>query len=232
MKFKVLEQKKDFVAVHKPAGFVTYADSPNQKKISAQMVAEHQLKKKLFPVHRIDKDTCGILVFAAGPLPAKNFTALFRTRAVKKKYLAIVHGLPEVKGVITQPLERHKSKETESAETEFQRLATTEVEWLGEKRQYSLLRCEPRTGRYHQIRRHLRFLGCPIIGDPEHGNSWDNERFAEKFKIARTLLSATYLAFPDRAAERMVRLQSRPDEDFLRVAEAFGWSEILGASLK
>ncbi|MGE3262163.1 MAG: RluA family pseudouridine synthase [Bacteriovoracia bacterium] len=232
MKLKILNEGKGFVAVHKPAGFVTYADSKEQIAISAQARAEHQLKKKLFPVHRIDKDTCGVLVFAASPLQAKNFTALFRTRAVKKRYLAVVHGLPDAKGVITKPLERHKSKETEAAETEFQRLATTEVEWEGEKRAYSLVRCEPRTGRYHQIRRHLRFVGCPIIGDPEHGNSWDNERFEKKFGVKRTLLSAIYLAFPDRENERMVRLQAKPDEDFLAVIEAFGWQEALKASGK
>ena len=222
---KVIKQEKEFVAVHKPAGFVTYADSKEQAGISAQNAAEKQLKKKLFPVHRIDKDTCGVLVFAASPASAKNLTALFRGRSVKKRYLAVVHGLPAASGIITKPLERNKSKETEPAETEFTRLATTEVELDGEKRNYSLVRCEPRTGRYHQIRRHLRAIGCPIIGDKEHGNSWDNERFLQKFQVKRTLLCAIYLAFPDRENERMVRLFASPDPDFQKVAEAFGWAE-------
>ncbi|MGZ6289664.1 MAG: RluA family pseudouridine synthase [Bdellovibrionota bacterium] len=232
MKLVVLKQEKTFVAIHKPAGFVTYADSPEQSSISAQAVAERQLKKKLFPVHRIDKDTCGALVFAASPAQAKNLTALFRTRSVKKKYLAIVHGLPEAQGLITKPLERNKSKVTENAETDYVRLATTEVEIDGEKRKYSLVRCEPRTGRYHQLRRHLRAIGCPIIGDKEHGNSWDNERFLRKFGVKRTLLSAVYLAFPDRENERMVRLQAKPDADFLQVAEAFGWTQAVLAAAK
>lgn len=227
MKLKVLKEGKGYVAVHKPAGFVTYADSKDQIAISAQHRLEHQAKKKFFPVHRIDKDTCGILVFAGNPVQAKNFTALFRTRAVKKRYLAIVHGQPEARGEIKAPLEKHKSKELEPAETSFERLATTTIELGGERRQYSLVSLDPSTGRYHQLRRHLRLIGCPIIGDREHGNRWDNERFEEKFQVKRTLLSAVALAFPDRAAEKMVRLKTTPDEDFLRVVKAFGWENAL-----
>jgi tRNA pseudouridine65 synthase len=232
VKLKVLAETKSIVAVHKPAGFVTYADSKEQIAFAAKERAEHQLKRKLFPVHRIDKDTCGVLVFAPNPLGAKKLTELFRSRAVKKRYLAIVHGLVKERGVINEPLAKHKSKETEPAETEFTRLACAEIEIGGEKRGYSLVRLDPHTGRYHQLRRHLRFIGSPIIGDREHGNSWDNERFLEKFQVKRTLLSAVHLAFPDREAERMVRLSSRPDEDFLRVVEAFGWGEALKSGLR
>ncbi len=220
---KVLVQEKEYVAVHKPSGFVTYADSPDQEKFSAKGAAEKQSKRKLFPVHRIDRDTCGILVFAASPAMAKELTALFRTRVVKKQYLAVVHGLPPEKGVIDSPLARHKESGTESALTEFVRLGTTEVEWEGEKRAYSLLRCEPRTGRFHQIRRHLKSLGHPIIGDPEYGNGWDNRVFAERFQVKRTLLCASHLAFPDRTRQKMVRLQTQPDPDFAKVLAAFGW---------
>lgn len=220
---KILAQTKDYVLVHKPSGFVTYADSRDQDRISAQAQLERQLKRKLFPVHRIDKDTCGLLAFALQPATAQALTALFRSRSVKKKYLAIVHGIPPEKGVIDQPLERNKEKVKEAAITEFVRLASIEVEWDGEKRQYALVQCEPRTGRYHQIRRHLRMVEHPIVGDPEYGNGWDNRAFKERFQVNRTLLSAVFLAFPDRAREKMVRVQTQPDPDFLRVVSAFGW---------
>jgi tRNA pseudouridine65 synthase len=220
---KILVQEKDYLALHKPSGFVTYADSPEQKKISARDVAEKQTKRKLFPVHRIDKDTCGVLVFAASPAMAKNLTALFRTRVVKKHYVAVVHGLAPERGTIDTPLTKHKEKVREAAETDFVRLAEVRVEWDGETREYSLVRCEPRTGRYHQIRRHLRGIGHPIVGDPEYGNGWDNRAFRERFGVERTLLSAVNLAFPDRARQKMVRISTRPDEDFQRVLKAFGW---------
>lgn len=222
MKLKVLAQAKDYVVIHKPSGLVTYADSKEQESISAKAIAEKQLKRRVFPVHRIDKDTCGVLVFAFSAGMAQTLTALFRTRVVKKQYLAIVHGVTPEKGVINEPLERNKEKVKEPAETNFVRLQSVEIELEGEKRQYSLLRCDPSTGRYHQIRRHLRFLGHPIIGDREYGNSWDNRVF-ERFGVKRTLLSAVLLAFPDRAQEKMVRVTTKPDGDFQQVMREFGW---------
>lgn len=223
MKLKILAQSKDYLVIHKPSGFVTYADSRQQEAISAKFHLEHQTKRKLFPVHRIDKDTCGVLAFAANPEAAKTLTALFKGRTVKKAYVAVVHGQAPLKGVITEPLARNKEKVTEPAETEFTRLGVVNVEWDGEPRAYSLVRCDPRTGRYHQIRRHLRFLGHPIVGDPEYGNGWDNRAFDARFDVKRTLLSAVHLAFPDRAAERMVRVNTKPDADFQRVMTEFGW---------
>lgn len=218
---KIILKERDYVVVHKPSGLVTYADSPGQT--GAKEIAEKQLKKKLFPVHRIDRDTCGLLVFALSDGKARELTALFRTRVVKKQYLAIVHGAPPLKGEINEPLPKNKEKTLEPAQTEFTRLATIEVEWDGEKRSYSLVRCEMKTGRYHQIRRHMRHLGHPLCGDPEYGNAWDNRAFKERFKIERTLLSAVSVAFPDRAQEKMVRLKTSPDPDFQKVLSEFGW---------
>jgi tRNA pseudouridine65 synthase len=211
------------VVVHKPSGLVTYADSREQEKISAKAQLEKQLKRPLFPVHRIDKDTCGVLAFAFHPNMAKELTALFRSRTVKKQYLAIVHGEIPGRGTIDEPLERNKEKTKEAALTEYTRLEETRVTWEGEERIYSLVKLDPKTGRYHQLRRHLRFIGHPIIGDPQYGNAWDNRVFEEKFGVKRTLLSATSLNFPDRAQQRMVRVKTRPDGDFEKVMKAFGW---------
>jgi tRNA pseudouridine65 synthase len=209
------------VAVHKPSGLVTYSDT--RGVLGAKEFLEKQLGKKLFPVHRIDKDTCGILVFALSEAVARELTALFRSRVVKKQYLAVVHGLAPERGVIDAPLEKHKEKGAEPAVTEFARVASSEVEWDGELRGYSLVRCEMKTGRYHQVRRHLRAIGHPLCGDAEHGNAWDNRAFRERFRVERTLLCAVAVAFPDRAAQKMVRLRTQPDPDFQRVLSAFGW---------
>ncbi|RZA02376.1 MAG: RNA pseudouridine synthase [Proteobacteria bacterium] len=223
MRLKILAQGKLYVVIHKPSGLVTYADSKEQESISAKAIFEAQTKRKVFPVHRIDKDTCGVLTFGFSAAGAQMLTALFRSRTVKKQYLALVHGEAPVKGLINEPLEKNKSKVKEAAETEFTRLFTTTVEWEGEMRAYSLVRCEPRTGRYHQIRRHLRFIGCPIVGDPQYGNKWDNRAFLERFKISRTLLCASTLAFPDRENQKMVRVSTKPDQDFLRAVAGLGW---------
>lgn len=221
MRLKILRQTREVVAVHKPSGLVTYSDTPGVA--GAKEVLEKQLGRRLFPVHRIDKDTCGVLVFALSEAASRSLTELFRSRVVKKQYLAVVHGLAPARGVIDTPLEKHKGAGTEPAVTEFARLGTAEVEWDGEKRVYSLVRCEMKTGRYHQVRRHLRSIGHPLCGDPEHGNAWDNRAFHERFGVSRTLLCAAQVSFPDRVAQKMERVKTSPDPDFQRVLKAFGW---------
>ncbi|MGZ3736027.1 MAG: RluA family pseudouridine synthase [Bdellovibrionota bacterium] len=221
MKLRILAQDRSLVVVHKPSGLVTYADKGAPP--GAKEFLEKQLGKKVFPVHRIDKDTDGILVFALTDQVARDFTALFRSRVVKKQYLAVVHGITPRSGSITTPLEKHKEKGTEPAHTDFAQLASVEVEWDGEKRGYSLIRCEMKTGRYHQICRHLRSIGHPLCGDPIHGNGWDNRAFEERFGVKRTLLSAVAVSYPDRVKQQMVRLKSTPDADFMRVLSSFGW---------
>lgn len=158
MRLRVISQDNNYVAVHKPTGLVTYSDDGSVK--GAKEILEKQIKKRLFPVHRIDKDTCGVLVFALNEGVARELTALFRSRVVKKKYLAVVHGAAPLKGVIDEPLERNKDKVNKVAVTEFTRLATVDVDGANRARS-SAGRCEMKTGRYHQIRRHMRLAGHP-----------------------------------------------------------------------
>ena len=209
MKLKILAQSKDYLVIHKPSGFVTYADSRQQEAISAKFHLEHQTKRKLFPVHRIDKDTCGVLAFAANPEAAKTLTALFKGRTVKKAYVAVVHGEAPLKGVINEPLARNKEKVTEPAETEFTRLGLVNVEWDGEARSYSLVRCDPRTGRYHQIRRHLAGLSLPLVGDQRHGDKKLNRLFREHTGKDGLLLRCVEMRFHHPRGGEPLRFRAR-----------------------
>ncbi len=223
MKIRIVYRSKDFVVVHKPAGAVVYADRPEDQ---GKSVADHLAKqsgKKVFPVHRLDKPTCGLLAVALSPQAAHRWTEIFRGRAVRKMYLAVVHGVPPVDGVVDVPLPRNKDKVMEAAKTHFKRLATCEIEVAGERRSYSLVRCEPRTGRYHQIRRHLKAWGHPILGDEDYGNSWDNREMGKAFGVKRCLLSATNLWFRDPFSGEAVALKDDPDRDFQSLANALGW---------
>lgn len=224
-RLKIIKQTKTYIAVHKPAGLVVYADDKESEAISCQLQLQKQLgNKKLFPVHRLDKQTCGILVYAFNPQVSAKLAEMFRGRGVSKKYLAIVHGVIPKEGTIDQPLSKNKEKELQSAKTVYQRLAQHKLEIDGEEREYSLVRLEPKTGRYHQLRRHLKIIGHPIVGDPEYGNSWNNRVFERDFSITRTLLSAISLSFADPSErESFTSLKSEPDPDFLKVMQSFGW---------
>lgn len=224
MRLSVLHRGKEYVIVHKPAGLITYGERGEQ---SAQTALERQLGRKVFPVHRLDKLTCGLLVFALTPERAAQWTNLFRGKGVQKIYTAIVHGVPEPqKGTWNEPLPRHKEKDIlEPARTDYRVLGSVEIELAGEKRQYSLLECEPKTGRYHQIRRHCRKAGHPIVGDPDYGNAWDLREFKKKFGLKRTLLSATELFFHDPLRDTEEHVRTRPDPDFMKICRAFRWAD-------
>lgn len=221
MALKILLQNKKYLAIHKPSGLLTYSAHPPH---GAKEILEKQMRRTVYPIHRIDKDTCGILLFAFSNTEANEITSLFQSRKVKKRYLAIVHGRPAEQATINKPLQKPKSKEQETAITKFIRLASVEVDWDGEARQYSLISCEMQTGRYHQIRRHMRLIGHPICGDPQYGNKWNNEAFKKRFHIGRTLLSAVRVEMPDNFQQKIFIIETRPDPDFRKVMTAFGWN--------
>ncbi len=221
MGVRIIYRAKDFLVVHKPSGYVVYQDSSDSPPGVLEELSA-SLKQKTYPVHRLDRYTCGLLAVALTPQAAHRWAEIFRGRAVRKIYHAIVHGIPEPRGVISSPLARNKDKKMEDAKTPFVRLATAEIELEGEKRGYSLLKLEPKTGRYHQIRRHLKAIGHPIIGDKEYGNAWDNKSFAAHFSLQRTLLSATDLYFRDPFTGNAEHVTTKPDRDFLRCVTKLG----------
>lgn len=217
MNIKVLKKTKSYVIVHKPAGMVVYADSKENERISCQKTLERQLSQKVIPIHRIDKTTCGVLMFALNQQKANQLTTLFKAKKVEKSYLAFCHGEFPEKVRIDFPLKKHKQKMTETAITDARNVVTVELTARGEQRKYTLVEVIPQTGRYHQIRRHLKMMKCPIVGDMTYGNSWNNDFFKEKYNIQRALLSAVAISFVDPETKEKVFVQTKPDPDFLNL---------------
>lgn len=152
-KFKVVFQDSHFLAAHKPAGIPTYGES----KTGFKELLEEQLVQRLFPVHRIDADTEGLVLFALNSKAAAYFTRMFKEQKIKKTYYAWVEGAPPKQGSITKALTR-KTGGTESARTDYK--------VLKQKSGMSLVEVHPKTGRFHQIRRHFQMIGHPVVGDP------------------------------------------------------------------
>lgn len=214
MNIKILKRTKTYIIVHKPHGLVVYADSKEDQKISCQVLVEKQIAQKVIPVHRIDKQTCGVLIYALNQQKANQLTSMFKSKKIEKSYLAFCHGEAPLKAKIDFPLKKHKQKVTEIAVTDIENKQTIEITARDEQRKYSLVEANPQTGRYHQVRRHLKMMKCPIVGDPQYGNSWNNDFFKEKYGINRTLLSAISISFVDLETKEKVSVTTRPDPDF------------------
>ena len=169
MEMPILYEDADIVAVAKPAGILTHSDGK-----SGAVTAEDWFKAKYQEgagyVHRLDRDTSGVLVFAKNTSAYAFLRKSFHDRTVQKTYLAFVYGMPkEKKGVINFDIGRsRKDFRLRSAQPKAKgrlRESVTNYEVVGESDGYALLKVNPETGRTHQIRVHLKAIHHPIIGD-------------------------------------------------------------------
>lgn len=189
--------------IDKPAGFHVHPPEVNAHLVPKEKIILHQLRdqlqKKLFPVHRLDVGTSGVLLFALSSEAAAFLCQHFADQLVEKKYWALVRGfLPET-GVID--LDLKLGEKTVSAVTEFKTLGQMEIPAAVGGRfssaRYSWLEVWPRSGRFHQIRRHLNRISHPVIGDAQHGDSRHNQYFRMQWGISGLCLRAMELKVAD-----------------------------------
>jgi tRNA pseudouridine65 synthase len=233
MPLEILYEDDRFVAVYKPAGLLvhrTFLDA-GETEFCVQLLRD-QLGCEVFPCHRLDKPTAGVLLFARDKSTLRQAQEAFAGGLVRKEYRAIVRGWIAAEGVIDYPLRYEVDdydgrcpRGPQEAVSRFQRLATTELPVRAGRyptARYALVSLMPETGRKHQLRRHLAHLRHPIIGDTRHGDGAHNRFFRLQFQSHRLLLVATKLEIPAASALQEMRIEARPDTDFLRVARAAG----------
>lgn len=196
----VLRACERWVAIDKPAGLVVHRAEHTRDEPAVLQLARDQLGRYVHPVHRLDRATSGVLLLALDVETARWLGDAFAERRVDKRYVAIVRGWIEDRCVVDHPLLEEGASAPVDAVTEFVRLATFEVPIAVGRYstgRYSLVEAFPRTGRMHQLRRHLAHLRHPIIGDVTYGDGRHNRMFREQFGVHRLLLHARRLAFTD-----------------------------------
>jgi tRNA pseudouridine65 synthase len=199
----VLFQNDDFIAIHKPPGLHVHQPEMARRRVPREMTLlwtlRRQIEKYLYPVHRLDVATEGVLIMAFDGKIAGKLQAEFQGGSVQKVYHAIVRGWTPDKGRIDLPLERDSNGTLAEATTSYRTLARVELAHAVGKRyptaRYSLVEARPETGRWHQIRRHLARIHHPIVGDREHGDSHHSRFFRETLGLPGLWLRAADLAF-------------------------------------
>ena len=227
--FEILFQNEDLVAIHKPSGIKVHrgAHDPRRGPYVLQGLRD-QIGARLYPVHRLDRATSGVLVFALNPGAARSLNRAFARQHVTKVYLAVVRGFIAESGEVTVPLRRDnaavdRERAPQPALTRFLRLDTAELPLpVGRYAtcRYSLVQAEPRTGRTHQIRRHLPH---PILGDRRYGDNKHNRFLQEHLKCTRLLLAATELTLPLPGSQKPLKLVAGLDQAFAAVLQRLGW---------
>ncbi|MGV6850965.1 MAG: pseudouridine synthase [bacterium] len=215
MEFEILYQDNSIVVINKPSGILVHRTGISQDKVFVVQELRNQIGAYVYTVHRLDRATSGVLLFALNKEVQKALSAQFENREVHKKYHALVRGWPKKQGFIDHPVPDDRGRLRE-AMTNYQRLEKTEINVsIGRYNtaRYTLLELHPETGRKHQIRRHLRHIAHPIIGDVNYGDRHHNHYFWEHLGIHRLMLHASALAFkhPDTGESIEIKI-SLPDE--------------------
>ena len=201
------------VVANKPAGMAVHRGW-SQEKIVAMTVVRNLVGRHVYPVHRLDRGTSGALLLALDPGTARRLQEKWEAGEVTKRYIALVRGIPPEEGVIDHPVPRSPRGPRVPAVTAFRRLATFE--------RYSLVEVIPKTGRLHQIRRHLKHLSHPLIGDVRYGKGEHNRFFRDRFGLHRLALHALELAFPHPEAGEELRIVAPVPEDLAGPLRAMG----------
>jgi 23S rRNA pseudouridine1911/1915/1917 synthase len=229
----ILHEDEDVVVIDKPAGLVVHpaAGHPDQTLVNALLHHVHDLSGiggELRPgiVHRLDKDTSGVMLIAKHDDAHRKLTAAWNTDAVRKEYLALVYGTPtEDRGTVDAPIGRDPRDRKRMAVVDEGRRAITDYELAERLRYASLLRCRLRTGRTHQIRVHMKHLGHPIVGDPVYsGPQWrgipDKKIQRILSSLGRQALHAARITFPHPRDGRVMVVEAPLPDDMREILAA------------
>jgi tRNA pseudouridine65 synthase len=233
----IVYQDDCLVAVNKPAGLLVHKSFIDRdEKVSAMKVLRGQLGRWVYPLHRLDKATSGVLVFALDRETARRMTESFTGGLVRKSYVVVVrgyteeegrieHSLPVLRGRLTNRRTEHQ-RPAQKAVTDYQRIATVELPCAVGRyatARYSLINANPHSGRMHQLRRHLKHIFHPVIGDTTYGDGKHNVFFRSELGCSRMLLHCREIRFLHPGTGGAVWITAPLDEPFTALLSRLGW---------
>ena len=235
---EIIYQDEYLVAVNKPAGMLVHRSWLDKHETQFVMqTLRDQIGQHVFPLHRLDRPTSGVLVFALSSEIASNVMPMFANHEMVKTYHAIVRGWIEEGDVLDYSLKEEldkiadkfakQDKEAQSAVTEYQPLAKVEVPFSTGKfptTRYCLVEMKPKTGRKHQLRRHMAHLRHPIVGDTTHGDGKHNRLYREEYDCHRLMLHASELRFVHPYTKQELVLKASFDESWQKLFAEFEWN--------
>jgi tRNA pseudouridine65 synthase len=237
---EILFQDAHFIAINKPAGLLVHRSMIDRHETRfAMQLLRDQIGRHVFPVHRLDKPTSGVLLFALSQDDARLMGEQFGNGGVGKYYRSIVRGFTPEEDRIDYPLKEKLDKMTDArvdqnkpaqdAVTCYRRLATVELPYpVGRYAscRYSLLELQPKTGRKHQIRRHMKHVFHPIVGDTTYGDGKHNSFFRQQLNLHRLMLVATRLVFQHPFSGKNIEIAAPADGEFRQACAVMGWDDV------
>ena len=225
-KIEIVYQDEFLVAINKPHGLLVHPSpiARDAEQFAMQLLRD-ELGQYVFPVHRLDRKTGGVLLFALNTNVQREIQQQFADRKVEKEYWAIVRGYTDDSGEIDYPL-RKENGTLQEAFTAYKTMARAELPVPFGKHattRYSLVKISPETGRMHQIRKHMAHILHPIIGDRPHGCNKQNRLFKEKWGMTTMMLHAKTLDITHPVTGTPLKFVATIQAEFERMAAMMGW---------
>jgi len=219
---EIIYQDEYLVVINKPHGLLVHRTKiATNTDVYALQLLRDQIGQKVYPVHRLDRKTSGVLIFALTEEVNSKMQKQFAENKVSKVYQAIVRGFTPSQESIDYALTNDNGK-TQDAVTHFITIKKSEVNVPYGKfktSRYSLIEIKPETGRFHQIRKHLAHLRHPIIGDRPHGCNKQNKLFKEKWNMITMMLHAKQVEFIHPVTNEPMLIKAGFQEEFKRTLE-------------
>ena len=222
----ILYRDDDIIVINKPAGMLTHRSPLDRhESVNAMHLLRDQIGTWVYPVHRLDKPTSGVLLFALSSAAAAQCSESLVT--AEKMYVAVIRGhvadSRTIDHAITDP-DRPDAPARDS-QTELIPLGRTTWPWPVDRypeARYSFVALRPKTGRRHQLRKHMKHIAHPIVGDVRYGKGPHNRLFRDRLGVSRLMLHARTLGLRQRGQE--ILIEAPVDTQWQRVLDEAGWS--------
>lgn len=236
---EILYKDAHLVVINKPSGLLVHKSMIDRHEIYfAMKMLRDQIGQWVYPVHRLDKPTSGVLLFALDSESAKLMSEQFKAHSIVKEYVAVVRGYTPQSGLIEHALKEKldkisdkdakQDKEAQDAVTAFERVGTVELNAAVGRystTRYSLVKLRPKTGRKHQLRRHMKHISHHILGDTKYGRGEHNKFVRQRYNMQRLLLHCSALEVQHPYTKQKLRLEAAFDETFNIIMKEFNWKK-------
>lgn len=233
--FEILYQDDALIAINKPSGWLVHRSWLDKHETTVVMqTLRDQIGQHVFPIHRLDRPTSGVLLFALSSETARLMSQQFATKQIEKTYHAIVRGYVEGEAIIDYPLVEEldkiadkfstPNKPAQDAITFYRSISKIEVPIKVGKfdtARFSFVELTPQTGRKHQLRRHMKHIFHPILGDSKHGDLHQNRAFTAYFGIKRLMLHASSLNIIHPLNHSPITIKAELDHNWQSILEDF-----------
>jgi len=226
----IIFEDEYILAVNKPNNIlVHHSKMANNQSNEKSLVAllRDKYTKKYVPIHRLDRKTSGVILFAKDKKDVAIFQNLFSSNQIQKTYYGIVRGFSPKKMIINTDVKGRDALVYKSALTELETLASTELNIAVtpyNTSRYSLVKLQPKTGRLHQLRIHMNKISHPLIGDPKYGDRFHNRMFKDKMDCHFLFLHAKEIAFIHPITKKNTIIKANFSKDWHKIFSVLNWN--------